>query len=89
MTTRGTGMLDLFVRGADGGVLHRSFDGSAWSAWSALGGATVSSPAVAAAGSTRIDLWVRGTDNAVLHRVWQAASGWSGASSTWQPGPRP
>jgi hypothetical protein len=80
VTSRGANLVDLFVRGTPGQVYQRSYNGTAWSAWSNLGGATISSPAAVAPSSSRIDLWARGPDNALQHRVWQPV-GWS----AWAP----
>jgi hypothetical protein len=80
VTSRGANLVDLFVRGTQGQVYQRSYNGTAWSAWINLGGATISSPAAVAPSSSRIDLWARGPDNALQHRVWQPV-GWS----AWAP----
>jgi hypothetical protein len=88
LASRGTGRLDLFVRGPDGLIQHSFNDGAGWSAWASLGGAAMSAPAAVAAGANRIDVWARGAGSAIQHDVWQAATGWSGWSDTWRAGPR-
>ena len=67
--------LDVFWRGTgdDEAIYRRSWDGSTkppgpWSSTASLGGATSSSPAVAAPAAKRLDLYVRGTDNAIWQR---------------------
>jgi hypothetical protein len=67
--------LDVFWRGTgdDEAIYRRSWDGSTkppgpWSSIASLGGATSSSPAVAAPAAKRLDLYVRGTDNAIWQR---------------------
>jgi hypothetical protein len=71
--------LDVFWRGHgdDAAVYRRSWNGSAWSGTSSLGGETSSSPAVAAPASGRLDLFARGSDNAVWTRRYNGSS-WSG-----------
>jgi hypothetical protein len=81
-------MLDLFVRGADGQVNRSYNDGAGWSAWTALGGSTISAPAAVATSSNRIDLWARGTNNALQHKFWTSSGGWSAWSATWFAGPK-
>lgn len=44
----GGGVLDLMVRGTDNGIYHDHFDGTAWSGWLRLPGATLSRPALVA-----------------------------------------
>jgi hypothetical protein len=39
------GRLDLFVRGQDNALWHRTFDGNRWSNWESLGGVLTSGPA--------------------------------------------
>ena len=41
-------------------IQHSYNDGAGWSAWTPLGGATISAPAAVAAGASRIDVWARG-----------------------------
>jgi len=74
--------LDVFWRGTgdDEAIYRRWWDSKApWSPVATLGGATSSSPAVAAPASKRLDMYVRGLDNAVWQRRYDgtAWSGWS------------
>lgn len=78
--------LDVFWRGDgdDAAIYRRWWDGSTkrpspWSNVVTLGGATSSSPAVAAPAAKRLELYVRGIDNAVWHRRYDGTSwtGWS------------
>ncbi|HZV50880.1 MAG TPA: glycosyl hydrolase family 18 protein [Candidatus Dormibacteraeota bacterium] len=76
------GRLDVFVRGADGGLWHRWWDGSSWSWWEALGGqlAPGTGPGAVSWGPNRIDVFVEGTDGGLWHRCWDGSS-WS----WWEP----
>jgi hypothetical protein len=67
------GFLYIAVRGTDNGVYIRrlNLNTGGWSPWYS-GGATLSSPAVAA-GYGRADIIVRGTDNGIYYRAWTEA----------------
>jgi hypothetical protein len=78
----------VFIRGTDGQDYRSYNDGGGWSAWAALGGATVSAPAAVATSATRIDLWARAATGVLRHNVWQSSQGCSGWSDTWLKGPR-
>ena len=74
--------LDVFVRGFDNAIRQRRFDGTAWSAWSALGGVTYAAPAASARrGTSIVDVFIRGADNAIRHR-YRNGSTWSAAWSS-------
>jgi hypothetical protein len=73
----GSSRLDLFVRGTDNALWHRSWDGTAWSVWDSLGGILTSDPSAVSQGVNSIDVFVRGTDNAIWHRSW------NGTTWTW------
>src|SRR5713101_1469971 len=53
--TAGT-RIDLFARGTDNTLRHRSFDGTTWSAWESLGGQITEAPAAVSWGTGRIDV---------------------------------
>jgi hypothetical protein len=73
----GLNRLDVFQRGPAGTLLHKWWDGSAWSAWEDLGGGLNGGPDVASWGANRLDVFIRGTDNALHHKAW-TGSGWTG-----------
>jgi serine/threonine protein kinase len=71
----GSGHMDLFVRGSDNSLWHRSYN-SSWHPWEPLGGleaAIAFDPSVAAWGPGRIDLFVRGANNALLHKMFDGS----------------
>jgi hypothetical protein len=68
--------LDLFARGADNALYHRTWTDGAWGAWVWLGGTLTSKPAAVASGD-RIYVFVRGTDGALWMR--------SLRGTTWSP----
>lgn len=72
--------LDVFVRGSDQGLWHRSFDGTRWSNWDPLGGVLGSDPAAVSWGPGRIDIFVKGTDGRPWHMTFA-----NGGFNTWQP----
>jgi hypothetical protein len=65
---------DMFVRGTDNAIWHRSWNGTAWSGWDSLGGIVTSDPSAVSQGPNSIDVFVRGTDNAIWHRSWNGTS---------------
>lgn len=77
VTSFGADRIDLFARGTDYTLWHRTFNGTTWSAWQSLGGGLSSAPAAAATSNNRIDVVVKGTDNAIYIKSWTASTGWS------------
>jgi hypothetical protein len=75
-------VLDLVVRGIDNGIYHNHHDGTAWSGWVQIPGATADIPALAASGGGVLDLLVRGVDNGIYHNHYEGAA-WTG----WTPLP--
>jgi len=74
LTPSSSGSIYTFVRGTDGAVWQKFWDGRVWSSWTSFGGrlAPNTGPAVSQ------NLWVnvQGTDN----KLWQKAAGSSGTS---------
>jgi len=68
--------LDLFVRGTDMALYHKSWDGTTWTPWESLGGRLSSAPSAVSWGPNRTDVFARGTDNALYTRTWDGTS-WS------------
>jgi uncharacterized repeat protein (TIGR01451 family)/fimbrial isopeptide formation D2 family protein len=68
--------VDVFVRGGDGAVWHRSFNGAAWSPYESLGGFIQGDPSAVSWDNGRIDVFVRGGDDALWHMYWNGSS-WS------------
>src|SRR5215211_260029 len=72
--------LDIFVRGANSGMFHKSWNGQTWlpspTAWDALG-EEFSGPflrttsAVASWGPNRVDVFGFGLNREMLHRYWE------------------
>ena len=81
IAARGAGDMRAFIRGSDGALWTRSWDGSSWSAWSSLGGVLTSGPAASARPNGDYDVVVRGTDGGYHHRAFTPGEGWSG----WAP----
>ncbi len=64
------GVLDVFARGRDGDLWHRSLSSGLWSAWHGLKlGPVASAPAVVSCLPERVDVFVRGTDGSLWHKV--------------------
>jgi hypothetical protein len=63
-----TTRLDVFVRGTDGAVYHKSYQ-NGWSKWESLGGrlASGTGPAVSSSSAGKLDVFVQGTDGALWH----------------------
>jgi hypothetical protein len=73
----GAGRLDVFVRGTNSHLMHRSYSDGAWSNWENLGGelAADSSPAATCWAPGHIDVFVRGMDDA-LWRITYSGGSW-------------
>jgi hypothetical protein len=71
---------DVFARGTDGALWHKSYQ-NGWSKWESLGGqlASGTSPAVSSWSAGRLDVFIEGTDGALWHKWWTGTS-WS----SWQ-----
>ena len=76
----GPGRLDLFVRGTDDALYHRSMNRSTWSNWKCLGGKLNSAPAAVSRKPGSIDVFAIGNDNALWH-ICLGGSTWS----DWKP----
>jgi len=70
------GRLEVFVRGSDDALWHRSqtlANSNNWSDWNSLNGVLTSSPAVFQNADGRLEVFVRGSDDALWH-IWQTAA---------------
>jgi hypothetical protein len=83
--------LDLFVRGGDGAVYHKAWDGGpSWlpsddpSDWDALGGKIVGDICAVSWGKNRFDLFVVSPGGAVFHKAWDQDH-WYPSPSDWEP----
>jgi hypothetical protein len=72
--------IEVFVRGIDDQLYHKTWNGYAWSDFSPLGGVLTSDPASVSWANGRIDVFVRGADNGLWHK-WFAGGAWSGWES--------
>jgi hypothetical protein len=76
--SRGPGDVYVAARGGDGQIYERHWNGTAFTAWTSLGGQAASGPAVAPYGSA-LNVFVRGTDDQLYQNALSNGS-WSG----WQ-----
>jgi hypothetical protein len=67
---------DVFVRGSNGALYWKTYNNSAWSPWTSLGGqiASGTGPAVSSPAAGGLDLFVVGTDGALWHRTYTGQS---------------
>jgi hypothetical protein len=72
--TWGSGRIDMVGVGTSYNVLHRYYNGSSWSSWTDLQGATTEPPTICTWGSGRLDIFVLGTDNAVWQRSFSSGN---------------
>jgi hypothetical protein len=75
------GRLEVFVRGADGGLWHtaQTEPNGDWNPWSPLGGSLAAPPAVGRSKDGRLEVFYMGQDKQIWH-LWQLGPGgdWSG-----------
>ena len=66
------GRTDVFARGTDNALWHRSYNNNAWSSWEYLSGqlAPTTGPAASSQRAGQLDVFVIGTDNALWHRTY-------------------
>jgi hypothetical protein len=77
-TPSSRGQIEVFVRGTDGAVWQKNWNGtiSAWSTWASLGGQVA--PNTGPAVSQTLVLFVQGTDHQLWHRNhWGSWSSWA------------
>jgi Concanavalin A-like lectin/glucanases superfamily/Repeat of unknown function (DUF346) len=77
VASRAPDRLDIFVRGENDGLWHKTWNGQVWSDWEDLGGRLTSSPAAVSWGPDRLDVFVRGHDGQLAHKQWDSVQGWS------------
>lgn len=75
---------DVYVRGADGGVYHKFWDGSKWNGWFGLGGEIKGAPAVVCPTPSTIDIYVRGMDDRLWQKWWDGSK-WNPSDDGWLP----
>ena len=87
------GRMIVSVRGLDGDLWSRTFDGTAWAPWRNAGGLAIAAPAVDVVDAATYRILVVGTDGVVWSRQLSATGGtpttdWSngGLHSTFAPG---
>ena len=73
---------DVYVRGADGSVYHKIWNGSKWSGWFGLGGLVVDSPSVVRVNPTFQDIYVRGLNNRLWQKWWDGTK-WNPSDAGW------
>ena len=88
--TTASGVTYLFERGSDNSVWYMTWNGSAWSNATSLGGNVTAAPAITSSGSS-VYVFATGTDNAVWYKVWNGSawSPWHSLSGTLATGTSP
>lgn len=85
----GSSRLDVFARGANGGVFHQAWGGSSWmpseTTWENLGGNMIGTPEAVARTSNRLDIFIRDKTNRRLHHKSWTGSAWSPSQTGWTP----
>jgi hypothetical protein len=70
--------LDVFIRGTDEGIYHKSWNGSAWrpsvTGYESLAGRIVGAPRAVSWGPDRLDIFARGIDGALYHKAWNGSA---------------
>ena len=77
--SNGPNFREVFVRGKDGGVYHKFWNGNAWSSWFGIGGHIKEAPSAVLIGPASYEIYARGSDD----RLWQKA--WDAKSKKWLP----
>ncbi len=82
VVTIGPDFRDVYVRGSDGEVYHKFWDGLNWSDWFRLGGKITGAPCVVLAPGGLPDIYVRGEDDR-LYQKWWTGNGWMPSELGW------
>jgi hypothetical protein len=99
-TSWGKGRIDLCWRDAIGQILHKTYEETDWTTFTAIGGGlaleATTSPAIASWGPGRLDCFTRGPDEALWHKAFDGRWGeWESlggivtagpAATSWGPG---
>src|SRR5262249_35674392 len=64
---------EVAIRGPNGAIWLRGWDGRDWTSWWSLGGRAASAPAIASWGPGRLDVFAAAVDGALWHRWWDGA----------------
>jgi hypothetical protein len=72
--------LDIFVRGQDGAVWHKWYNGS-WNGFISRGGSISGPPTTVSWGANRVDVFARGTDGVLKWGTLTNGTTWSGFTS--------
>ncbi|HET6708360.1 trypsin-like serine protease [Amycolatopsis sp.] len=96
VTSWGSGRIDLFTKGADNVLYHRTYQDNAWSATESLGDGMASEPSVVSWAPGRFDVFARGYDNSLQHKwfdgswhPWESLGGgiqYAPTVASWGPG---
>jgi hypothetical protein len=90
VAAQGVGDMRVFIRGSDGALWTRSWNGTAWTSWSSLGGVLTSGPAVTVRPNGIYDIVVRGPANAYSTAISRpSAAGATSSRSAAPSGRRP
>ena len=73
--------LDVFVRGSDNALYHKSWNGIEWSAYERLGGNLEGAPAAISRGPNLIDVFFRGRDNHLYQMSYNGRDGETSSTS--------
>jgi hypothetical protein len=73
---------DVFVRGQDGRVYHKVWDGQKWHGWFGLGGAIVGAPSAVFIKPGNVDIYVQGTDGRLWQKWWDGTR-WNPSDEGW------
>jgi len=80
----GDNFRDVYVRGQDGAVYRKFWDGEKWSGWFGLGGKIIGQPAVVFIPPNSIDIYVRWVDNRLWQKWWDGEK-WNPSDTGWLP----
>ncbi|MFE0753747.1 serine hydrolase [Inquilinus sp. NPDC058860] len=81
---RGNDFRDVYVRGQDGKVYHKYWNGKTWTGWFGLGGSIVGAPAVVVYGPDAHDIYAQGTDGRLWQKWWDGKR-WNPSDEGWAP----
>lgn len=78
----GANFRDVYVRGKDGAVYHKFWDGTKWNGWFGLGGQIKGAPSVVMPAPGVFDIYVRGMNDQLWQKWWDGKK-WNPSDAGW------
>lgn len=82
VVSNGANFRDVYVRGQDGAVYRKFWDGKKWNGWFGLGGQIIGAPSVTKVNSSITDIYAHGMGDRLWQKAWDGKK-WIPSDSGW------